>query len=63
MKEFIAKNPKQLDLCFKLLYSEGIKFFVEVYENDKRKIEYSISVEVNEAKFAELSETYRILIL
>lgn len=47
MKEFTAKNPKQLDLGLRLLYAEQIGFSVKVCENEKRKIEYGIAVDAN----------------
>lgn len=62
MKEFIARNPKQLDLCLKLLYAEKVGFIVEVREDQKRKITYSVMVKVESERFAELEEKYRILI-
>lgn len=62
MRAFLAGNPKQLDLCLKLLYAENVGFSVAVQESAKRKIEYSISVEVSEQKFDELWKKYRILI-
>jgi hypothetical protein len=62
MKEFRAKNPKQLDLCLKLLYAEHMGFSVSVSENIKKKIEYVIIVDADEQKICELQEKYRILI-
>lgn len=62
MREFTAKNPKQLDLCLRLLYAEHESFFVKVRETTKKKIEYAISVEVSEQRMTELEEKYRILI-
>lgn len=62
MREFTAKNPKQLDLCLRLLYAEHIGFSVTVRETNKRKIEYVIGVDVTEQKMTELEEKYRILI-
>lgn len=62
MKEFTAKNPKQLDLCLKLLYAERIKFSVRVCENTKKKIEYAIRVDATDEEAALLEEKYRILI-
>ena len=50
MKEFRAKNPKQLDLCLKLLYAEHMGFSVSVSENIKKKIEYVIIVDADEQK-------------
>ena len=62
MKEFMAKNPKQLDLCLRLLYSEQVPFAVTVEETDKRKIVYCITIKVEDEKVKELEEKYRILI-
>ncbi|MEY8515373.1 hypothetical protein AALC25_00325 [Lachnospiraceae bacterium 29-84] len=62
MKEFIAQNPKQLDLCLKLLYSENLEFIVKVDETEKRKIFYKICVKVEGQMYEELKEKYRILI-
>lgn len=62
MREFLAKNPKQLDLCLRLLYSEHIGFSVRVCENTKKKIEYKVGVQATEERIAELEEKYRILI-
>lgn len=62
MKEFIARNPKQLDLCLRLLYTECIPFVVTVGETDKRRIIYCIAIDVDERKTDELKEKYRILI-
>ena len=61
MTVFIAKNPKQLDICLKLLYAEHIAFKVNVQESNKGKIEYAIYAEVDEQK-GRLQEKYRILI-
>ncbi len=62
MRELTAKNPKQLDLCLKLLYTENIGFSVKVCESTKKKIEYVITVDADEQKVNELQEKYRILI-
>lgn len=62
MRSFMAKNPKQLDLCLRLLYFEKVPFLVEVCETNKKKIAYEIKVEVTEQKMDELVEKYRILI-
>ena len=62
MKDLLAKNAKQLDLCLKLLYAEKIGFSLKVREDQKRKIIYSVIVEVADEKFAELEDKYRILI-
>lgn len=62
MREFVAKNPKQLDICLKLLYAERIKFSVRVSENTKKKIEYHISADATDEKVEKLQKQYRILI-
>lgn len=62
MKWFVAKNPKQLDICLKMLYAENITFIVSVCENDKRKIEYHITANTNEQTLELLKERYRIMI-
>lgn len=62
MRKFTAKNPKQLDLCLRLLYSEGVTFSVRVVESAKKKIEYEIGVDVSEQRMTELEEKYRIMI-
>ena len=62
MREFTAKNPKQLDLCLRLLYAERVPFSVNVRESNKKKIEYVVMAKVDEQKADELEEKYRILI-
>ena len=42
MKTFIAKNPKQLDLCLKLMHVENVRFTVAVTQPSKHKIVYEI---------------------
>ncbi len=63
MKELLAKNPKQLDICLKLLYAEHVKFSVEVTETATKKIVYLVSA-YGLDKLAEnvLEEKYHILI-
>lgn len=62
MKAFLAKNPKQLDICLKLLYAEKVGFTVAVTENRKRKIEYLITALTDDKTIGMLLEKYRILI-
>ena len=61
MREFIAKNSKELGICLKLLYAENVKFYVDVHENDKKKIYYSIEVDTDEQRREAIREKYRIL--
>lgn len=62
MNEFVARSPRQLDLCLKLLYDANVAFAVKIRENEKRKIEYVININVDEQTYERLMETYRILI-
>lgn len=61
MKELFAKNPKQLDICLRLLHAEEIMFTVHVHETAKRKIYYGIAITVDTDKFIEIENKYRIL--
>jgi hypothetical protein len=61
MKEFTAKNPKQLDICLRMLYAENLHFVVRVIETEKGKILYTIGIRAKLSKYQELSERYRIL--
>lgn len=61
MKSFIAKNPKQLDLCLKLMYTEDVKFTVEVTQI-KRKIIYVIYASVTDHEGESLERKYNVLI-
>ena len=61
MLTLYARNPKQLDICLRLLYAEKIQFFVDVRENAKGKIFYEVSVLTNEIVFQSLKEKYRVM--
>jgi hypothetical protein len=62
MKEFEARNPKQLDICLRLLYAENVSFSVRITETEKRKIVYMIGVQAEDQVCEVLREKYRILI-
>ncbi len=62
MKSFLAKNPKQLDICLKLLYSEHVPFVVNITETTKKKVVYEITADAEEPIINKLMEKYRILI-
>lgn len=38
MKTFIAKNPKQLDMCLKLMYVENVRFTVAVIPTQQEEL-------------------------
>ncbi len=62
MKDFIAMNAKQLDLCLKMLFAEGIEPAVKTLRNGKGKIYYRIGVNIDDATYNKLSERYSIMI-
>lgn len=60
MTELIAKNPKQLDICLKMLHAEDISFTVRVIDT-KKKILYGVSADVDDKQARLIEEKYRIL--
>jgi hypothetical protein len=62
MKYFLAVNNKQLGLCLRMLYAKKIQGFVETVMNSKGRIEFHISIAVDDDLFEKLNERYRILI-
>lgn len=62
MGYFLAVNDKQLGLCLRMLYADGLGATVKTVRNDKGKIEFHIKAEADEDYFNELLERYTILI-
>lgn len=62
MSYFRAINNKQLGVCLRMLYAEGIQGSVETLLNDKHKIEFHIRANVDEQTMKELITRYEILI-
>lgn len=62
MRYLYARNPKQLDICLRLLYAENIAFSVEIHETLKDKIIYYIGVLVDGDKMADLERKYKIMV-
>lgn len=63
MFELQATNAKQLDICLRMLYADGIDFRVRVVENSKQKIEYRIALHTDDEEiYRKLLERYRILV-
>ena len=62
MGYFLAVNDKQLGLCLRMLYADGLSANVQTVRNDKGKIEFRIGTEADEGYFNELLERYTILI-
>lgn len=59
---FLATTDKQLGVCLRMLYADGIQPFVEVAMSDKRKIEFIVHVTVDNDTYAKLLKRYEILI-
>lgn len=62
MQYMRAINNKQLGICLRLLFSEGLQGMVETVMNGKGRIEFRIRANVDENIFEELSRQYEILI-
>jgi hypothetical protein len=62
MGYFLAVNDKQLGLCLRMLYADGLGATVKTVRNDRGKIEFHIKAEADEDYFNELLERYTILI-
>ena len=59
---FKAVNDKQLGICLRMLYAEGIQPFIDIVLNDKDKIEFHVAIDEDEQIFNKLDERYKILI-
>lgn len=62
MKELVAKNGKQLEMCLKTLYAEHIPFLVDIRFTDKEKIVYVVSVDVDDKTIEKLKFKYKVMI-
>lgn len=62
MDYMLAVNDKQLGICLRMLYAEKLNGFVETVMNSKNKIEFHITIDVDEQMFQMLKERYEILI-
>lgn len=62
MQVFIAKNDKQLGLCLKLLYSEQVDSQVKLILTEKNRVNYLITVTVDDEAWVKLDSMYKILI-
>ena len=62
MKEFVAKGSRQLDICLRMLFANGIKFNVIPYKDEKEHVYYIVAVKLNKQKYDELSNLYKTLI-
>lgn len=61
-KYFVATNDRQLGVCLRMLYAEKIQPIVLTVLNDKNKVEFRISISVDDNLMNDLLERYIILI-
>ena len=61
MEYFLAKSDRQLGICLRLLYANGIQGHVTTVMNSKMRIEFHITITEME-RFVELDAQYRIQI-
>jgi len=62
MDYFLAVNNRQLGICLRMLFADGIQGHVETVLNEKDKIEFHIRIDTDEELFEKLKERYEILI-
>lgn len=62
MDYFLAVSNRQLGICLRMLFADGIQGYVETVLNEKGKIEFHISIPDDNELFEKLNERYEILI-
>ena len=62
MEYFLAKSDRQLGICLRLLYANGIQGHVTTVMNSKMRIEFHITIKANAERFNELHAQYLIQI-
>ena len=62
--ELLAKSDHQLGMCLRMLYAEGIRSSIPVHsaKNEKGKMEFRVTVPVDDAQFEVLERRYHALI-
>ena len=62
--ELLAKSDHQLGMCLRMLYAEGIRGPLPVHsaKNEKGKMEFLVTVPVDDAQFEVLDRRYQTLI-
>ena len=62
--ELLAKSDHQLGMCLRMLYAEGIRSSIPVHsaKNEKGKMEFLVTVPVDDAQFEVLERRYQTLI-
>ena len=62
--ELLAKSDHQLGMCLRMLYAEGIRGPLPIHsaKNEKGKMEFLVTVPVDDAQFEVLERRYQTLI-
>ena len=62
--ELLAKSDHQLGMCLRMLYAEGIRGPLPVHsaKNEKGKMEFFVTVPVDDAQFEVLERRYQTMI-
>ena len=59
MKYLTAKNDGQLGMCLRMLYADGFnEIEVKPVLNERKKMEFHILLDVDDARFNELKERF-----
>lgn len=59
---FEAHSDRQFCICLRMLFDESIKWRDEIFLNNKKKANYRIYVDVDDATFKRLHDRYEIMI-
>lgn len=62
MKQFVAKGSRQVDLCMRMLFDEGIDFRVIPQLDVKENVYYVIEAALDDQTFDKLETRYKRLI-
>ena len=64
MHELLARSDRQLGICLRLLYNEGLRGPLQLHSalNSKGKMEFRVSVPVEDAEFDRLEKSFQMMI-
>lgn len=62
MKEFVAKGSRQLDICVRMLFANGMKIHLIPKKDEKEHVYYVLAARMSDRKYEELMELYKTLI-
>lgn len=64
MHELLAKSDRQLGMCLRMLYDEGLRGSLELESaiNSKGKMEFRVVVPVEDTEFEKLKKRFETMI-